>query len=147
MHLNGLHVHLTCGLWSHQCRDANSCCCVAFAETWEGRYLVVDMQLVVLPGLQGLIHSRVTLHCCISQDGASAGKQIWYQSCLVKEHRIITRQILNLNEKKTSITDRWVTLTELGVTTALGSPPIPLNSSSDSSLIGWSQPARLWFPG
>ena len=37
-------------------------------------HLVVDVQLVVLPGLQRLINSSVTLHGGVGQDGTSAEK-------------------------------------------------------------------------
>lgn len=36
------------------------------------RHLVVDVQLVVLPGLQGLVQVQVTLDCVVLQDVASA---------------------------------------------------------------------------
>ena len=35
-------------------------------------HLVVDVQLVVLPGLQGLVQVQVTLHCVVLEDVAPA---------------------------------------------------------------------------
>lgn len=45
-------------------------------------YLVVYVQFVVFPSLQGLIHSSVTLHCGIREDRASVGKQEQLQQCI-----------------------------------------------------------------
>lgn len=61
-------------------------------------YLVVDVQLVVLPGLQRLIHSCITLHRGVGQNGASAGEQDKHVNAL--QHRI-TREFCSARQTLT----------------------------------------------
>ena len=68
-------------------------------KAFAARYLVVDVQLVVLPGLQRLIHSCITLHRGVGQNGASAGEQDKHVNA--QQHRITRAQFCSARQTLT----------------------------------------------
>ena len=59
-------LHSQCGQWPRQVQGSET------LLPAQPCHLVVDVQLVVLPGLQGLVQVQVTLHCVVLEDVAPA---------------------------------------------------------------------------
>lgn len=74
-------------------------------------YLVVNVQLVVLPGLQRLINSCITLHCGVRQDGTSAVKNNNLMT-IIMQHMIKRSEENSVSpqQKLTFIFYRWSTI-------------------------------------